>query len=420
MENFRIESLEINKIGAFEHIKMDFPKKTDPDKAEIHILTGENGTGKSTVLMLLTGVADNSNEKELFKRINGNPENPSIYTIRYGGIKKMTRLIMTAHYTPPDSIQTSETHNSLTPVNYAFFAYSTNRFIGSYSTTIIENQSSNPFKDALKFDKTEESGNFLNWILTTKTRALVAKDKSDINESKLYIQSIKEIENALSGIMEQTIKFVLGSKPTLYLAIKVDETELNIDVLPDGIKSTLIWLGDLLMRLENISWIDNTKISLHQNFILFLDEIEVHLHPAWQRKILPVVQKLFKNAQIFISTYSPFVVGSVDGAWVHKLKKVGAYAVLDGEPILSEDAESYDTILEEIFGVKERFGDEIEEKLNMFREITKEILKGDERRLEEWDDTISFFRSQKRPDEIMSLITPQIRQINRIRNQVVA
>ena len=53
MENFRIESLEINKIGAFEHLKMDFPKKKDPEKAEIHILTGENGTGKSTVLEVL-------------------------------------------------------------------------------------------------------------------------------------------------------------------------------------------------------------------------------------------------------------------------------------------------------------------------------------------------------------------------------
>ena len=69
MENFRIESLEINKIGAFEHLKMDFPKKIDPEKAEIHILTGENGTGKSTVLEMLASCADNSNEERLYKKI---------------------------------------------------------------------------------------------------------------------------------------------------------------------------------------------------------------------------------------------------------------------------------------------------------------------------------------------------------------
>ncbi|MBK7937436.1 MAG: ATP-binding protein [Lewinellaceae bacterium] len=51
-------------------------------------------------------------------------------------------------------------------------------------------------------------------------------------------------------------------------------------------------------------WENDTPV-FERNFILFLDEIEVHLHPAWQRKILPAVQKLFPNAQIFISTHSP-------------------------------------------------------------------------------------------------------------------
>ena len=71
MENFRIESLEINKIGAFEHIKMDFPKKTDPEKAEIHILTGENGTGKTTVLEVLVESFEIKSEQRkvnLYKR----------------------------------------------------------------------------------------------------------------------------------------------------------------------------------------------------------------------------------------------------------------------------------------------------------------------------------------------------------------
>ncbi len=73
------------------------------------------------------------------------------------------------------------------------------------------------------------------------------------------------------------------------------------------------------MRIDSLKWEDDSPI-FEKNLILFLDEIEVHLHPAWQRKVLPVVQKLFKNSQIFVSTHSPFVVNSVDDAWVYKLK----------------------------------------------------------------------------------------------------
>ncbi|MBB6003059.1 AAA family ATPase [Arcicella rosea] len=426
MENFRIESLEINKIGAFEHLKMDFPKKTDPEKAEIHILTGENGTGKSTILNLMTGIADNSNENFYFSRILTKGKGDiSGYHINYTK-KKDERSYFRRQtntdgfYTSPEALQNEHDLTYLT--DFAFFAYSNNRYINAHTKDdkSNENEYFKPLQDAVNFTKTAHSNSFINWILSTKTRALVAKSNGDEFEYQSYIGSIAAVENAISEITNLSIEFVLLSKPFLNVALQIDGVELSFEVLPDGIKSMIIWMGDLLMRLESIDWSDKSKISLHQTFVLFLDEIEVHLHPAWQRKILPVVQKLFKNAQIFISTHSPFVVGSVDGAWVHKLKKVGAYAVLDGEPVLSEDAESYDTILEEIFGIKERFGNEIESKLDRFRKITKEILKGNEQNLEEWNAIITFFQNQNRPDEIMAVIAPQVHQINRIRKQVIA
>ena len=435
MENFRIESLEINKIGAFEHIKMDFPKKADPDKAEIHILTGENGTGKSTVLMLLASLADKSNDKNIYKRhhqymkvgfsllisenkyvIKLNKYGKSIVFKRRldGNTEELVDEIVSNRL----QIYEDETDEL---IRFAFFAYSGNRFTKSELINTSEYEQINPFINAVDFLTVKDSKSFLTWILSNKTKALIDfSNGGKLGESK-YDKTINKIEGVISDIIGTKIQFVLHSKPNVHVAIKLNDVLIDIDTLPDGIKSIISWLGDLIMRLDYINWGDFENSIFEQNIILFLDEIEVHLHPAWQRKILPVVQKLFKNAQIFISTHSPFVVGSVDGAWVHKLKKGDdGFAVLDGEPVLSEDAESYDTILEEIFGIKERFGDEIEVRLKKFRDITKEILKGDEHRLVEWNDIILFFENQKRPDEIMSYITPQIRQINRIRNQVVA
>jgi DNA repair exonuclease SbcCD ATPase subunit len=47
----RITKIHLQNIGVFEDTTIDSPGKTDPGKAEIHILTGENGTGKSTILL---------------------------------------------------------------------------------------------------------------------------------------------------------------------------------------------------------------------------------------------------------------------------------------------------------------------------------------------------------------------------------
>lgn len=70
-------------------------------------------------------------------------------------------------------------------------------------------------------------------------------------------------------------------------------------------RSILSWLGDLLMRLDAIPWEDSTLLPTEQNIFLFLDEIEVHLHPTWQYKILNMLKKLLPNAQdIYYYTFS--------------------------------------------------------------------------------------------------------------------
>lgn len=416
MENFRIESLEINKIGAFEHLKMDFPKKTDPEKAEIHILTGENGTGKSTILTLMTGVADNSNENFYYSRIlskeRGDISGYSItYTDKKGDKSYFTEQIH-GLYSSPEALQLEKDRIYTPVVDYAFFAYSNNRYFDFKNTTIQENPHYAPLKDAVNFNKPTDFKSFTDWILSTKTRALVAKANGNEIEAQTYISDIEAVEKAIAEITGQTIEFVLLSKPILHLALKVDGIELGFEVLPDGIKSMIIWMGDLLMRLEHIHWIDQTRISIHQNFILFLDEIEVHLHPAWQRKILPVVQKLFKNAQIFISTHSPFVVGSVDGAWVHKLKKEGAYAVLDGEPVLSEDGKSVRRILDEVFGINEQYGVGVEDDLKKFRDFRQKIMLGQDYDEEAFDNLVRHLASQSTElEQMMGMEMNQLRKI---------
>lgn len=201
---------------------------------------------------------------------------------------------------------------------------------------------------------------FFQWIANTIAKRLIAKGKGNISKSEYFRNSIIYIESAISAIIEKPILFEIDDNFNVLL--KMDGLVLHFDAQSDGLKSLIIWLGDLLMRMDRLKWKDNLSIS-ERNFILFLDEIEVHLHPAWQRKILPVVQKFFKNAQIVISTHSPFVVGSVDGAWIHKLKKDGAFAVLDGEPVLSEDGKSVRRILDETFGINQQYGVEVEKDL---------------------------------------------------------
>ena len=55
--------------------------------------------------------------------------------------------------------------------------------------------------------------------------------------------------------------------------------------------------------------------------ILLIDEIENHLHPTWQRRVIPALLEYFPGLQIFATTHSPFVVAGLKAGQVHLLRR---------------------------------------------------------------------------------------------------
>ena len=376
----RITRLEAKNIGPFENLNIDFKPKPAgmENKAEIHILTGENGTGKTTILLILAELfKEYSPKSKLFSRIHNGKglfittdlptiNGSEIIEIREYAIERWGGRVIQDFL---NNIKTKKPEN----INFAFFGYSGYRTAKGDGIVNIEEITLNPFEDALNFERFIDSNLIIKWIANVKTKELIAKGKG--NDSSSYTNTVQEIENTLSRITGKTIEFDL--EESLKVSIKINGLNLAFDVLPDGLKSIISWLSDLLMRLDRINWADKTRSILEQNFILFLDEIEVHLHPSWQRKILPVVQDLFPNAQIFISTHSPFVVGSVDGARVYKFKlDENNNSYLDSE-YWTEDGNSYDRILEEIFDIKERFGVGVQKQLEEFKSYKNKVMVGE-------------------------------------------
>ena len=190
------------------------------------------------------------------------------------------------------------------------------------------------------------------------------------------------------------------------MLVEVDGVPLGMELLPDGLKSILSWVADLLMRLDRPPWENDTPV-LKRPFLLFLDKIEVHLHPAWQRKILPAIQGLFPNAQVFVSTHSPFVIASADDTWICPLVRTGPYTTLR-ELIPSMRGNSYATILREALGIDAAFSTQVEALLDRFYQARDNALRCDPAALKEMDE----LRNQLAAfgEEVHAVVIPEIRQ----------
>ena len=97
-------------------------------------------------------------------------------------------------------------------------------------------------------------------------------------------------------------------KDKVQLILKGDSFFLH--QLSDGQRVFLGLIGDLTRRLILLN--DNSDNPLMGQGIVLIDEIELHLHPKWQQKIIRVLRKCFPNIQFIISTHSPQILGEVE------------------------------------------------------------------------------------------------------------
>lgn len=86
--------------------------------------------------------------------------------------------------------------------------------------------------------------------------------------------------------------------------------------LSDGCRAFIGWVADMLYHLcfgcpDGVKLVDNCGIVM-------VDEIDLHLHPEWQRTILPKLANAFPNLQFIVTSHSPIVVGTLqrENIWV--------------------------------------------------------------------------------------------------------
>ena len=94
---------------------------------------------------------------------------------------------------------------------------------------------------------------------------------------------------------------------------------LYTGALSSGTQGTLLWIWALALKMaSHRHWLGNWE---EKPAVLLIDEIENHLHPTWQRRVIPALLEHFPGLQIFATTHSPFVVAGRKSGQVHLLMR---------------------------------------------------------------------------------------------------
>jgi predicted ATP-binding protein involved in virulence len=181
---------------------------------------------------------------------------------------------------------------------------------------------------------------------------------------------VERLDHALAEMFGDNVTSDVDLSGQLHPTLRFGGRSLNFSQLPDGVRVALGWLADIVMRQEDASKVYRTEDDCPG--VVLIDEIESHLHPKWQRIILPALKAAFPNVQFIVTTHSPFVISSCDGARVHILDRDNSGIAYLKESTDAPVGDSVAATLQGILGVTSRFASlDTEEQLREWNELKK-------------------------------------------------
>ncbi len=327
MEQTFLTQINIEKVRHLEKITIPL----DKDKRKHLILTGKNGSGKTSVLEAMVKYVESFLGKngtslehtknmynrylEEFNRLNL-PEDSEENRKRIYETKKSLEFWKNELKMLDPGVLLDSTSDVLLKEkcergNFIFAYYKAER---EFQVEEYKNIEKIQFQD--KYSVTEKPGSKLTKYLVD-LKATQAFTKNDEKNEKIN-KWFHAFENILKTIFENDDLELQFNDETFQFSIcESDREPFDFNTMSSGYAAIFDIINDLIIRMEARSGL---RTEFDMEGIVFVDEIETHLHLELQKKILPILTGLFPNIQFVITTHSPFILSSLDNTVIYDLE----------------------------------------------------------------------------------------------------
>jgi predicted ATPase len=340
-------SLSLENVRSFgEKQTISFADKNGRP-AQWTIILGDNGVGKTTVLKALAAVIPEESGKDRFVSAYANGKYSDWLPWRGKGDKEAVFRLLTE-----GNNRLAQTNKKELPrENFEFFfsmpSYKPNSFhFFSYEGTFVQNTPFAPSLICYGYGAGRTTGNSTISEAPANVDNCVSlfDDRADLlNPEEWFLRmeysSLKHSEQA--GIsLEQVRQVLLQVLPDVtdiqirsdsrqqYLALQTPYGWVRLRDMSLGYQTLVVWLTDFASKLF-IRYPDSPN-PLEEPAIVLIDEIDLHLHPEWQRKLIGFLSGIFKNTQFIATAHSPLIVQAAGdaGANVVLLRREGDQTIV--------------------------------------------------------------------------------------------
>lgn len=228
------------------------------------------------------------------------------------------------------------------------------------------NTRSNGYINSL--DGAASNGMMMKWFQKMTIQQL--QRRQEIPEFTAVRIALEHAFSSITGCLDVNVQYNLDTNEIDVIYKDKDKNYVRIPVsqFSDGYKCTLSLIADIAYRMAILNPQLLDRVLVETGGIVLVDEIDLHLHPSWQKRILKDLIEIFPKVQFIVSTHAPEVINSV---------KSDSVVILKNNKILPAADETYgkdaNTILREVMDVSARPA-EINE---LFEQFYDSLDKGD-------------------------------------------
>lgn len=378
MKEYFISEIDIEKLYHLSNIKIEL----DSTKRQHLLLTGKNGSGKTSLLLKIEGFLRALNEGKLSRVFKDYPEwikhakermhSASNENEKYENQKDYE------HWSAELKKYGGGVNVTLNEYDGIESAYETGNFITAYFPAERKAQFVMPqgvenitLNDSYGINS--DAGNILlKYMVHLKTQQAYARNEGEEDTAKKIEGWFERFESALQTLLDdRSIQLEYDFRKYNFRIKQAGRESFGFNELSDGYSSVLYIVSDLILRMDR-NWLLSKEISKYDcQGIVLIDELETHLHIELQKKIFPFLTEFFPKLQFIVTTHSPYILNSISNARAYDLEK---HIELENLSAFSSDD------LAEGYFDADAYSDELKEQLKRYEELCfKQSINEEER-----------------------------------------